>query len=283
MRRLSVPFLALASVLSFISARPVFAGALVNSIPISQAQGGGAQLSVWPGSGTNIDFTRTGEVIQRVWLDDPSRLTIDFDGNLGGGDDFGGGGGGGGSGGAGVIHLRRVTGISFSNLPQTASTLLTAVTQGSDGSRHVYQFQVNYGSGTPQYATVALMPSSTGTDTSNGGGLVVSSGRTATLSDIERGLQQAISQNLIAASSPVVARTQDFLARARNGTAMQSAADEANISMAVVSQLATMGMSTLSRPTLLRPDSILPSDSTTPANPATPIDTELSATPAAPL
>lgn len=261
MRRLSVPFLTLAFVLSFSSARPVFAGALVRSIPISQAQEGGAQLSVWPGSGANIDFTRTEEAIQRVWLDDPSRLTVDFDAPLSG------------DSGASVIHLRRVTGISFPNLPATASTLLTVVTQSRDGKRHVYQFEVNYGSGTPQYATVSITPSA---NSSNTGGLVVSNGRTASLADVERGLQQAIAQNLITASSPVIARTQDFLVRARNGAAMQSAADEANISMAIVSQLATMGMPTPSLPTLLSPSSTTP-------NLATPVDAEMPSLPVAPL
>lgn len=276
MKRLSVPFLMIVSVLSFSSARPVFAASLVQPIPIAQAQGGGAKLSVWLGSGTNIDFTRTGEVIQKVWLDDPSALAVDFDGSLGGsGSDNGGSQGTG----ASVIHLRRVTGISFPNLPETASTLLTAVTQSSDGGHHVYQFQVNYGSGTPQYATVALMPGQSSSSAGAGAGsshLVVSNGRTATLSDVDRGLQQAISQNLIAASSPIVSRTQDFLARARNGTAMQSAADEANISMAVVSRLATMGMSRLGQSTLL------PSNSTNP-NSATPANANLSSAPAAPL
>lgn len=261
MRRLSVPFLTLASVLSFSSAQPVFAGALVRPMPISQAQEGGAQLSVWPGSGANIDFTRTEEVIQRVWLDDPSRLTVDFDAPLTG------------DSGASVIHLRRVTGISFPNLPATASTLLTVVTQSRDDNRHVYQFEVNYGSGTPQYATVSITPSA---DSSNTDGLVMSNGRTASLADVERGLQQAIAQNLITASSPVIARTQDFLVRVRNGAAMQLAADEANISMAIVSQLATMGMPTLSLPTLISPSSTTP-------NLATPVDAEMLSLPVAPL
>lgn len=269
-----LPLITLASALSMLMSRPVFAAALVRSIPITQAQEGGAHLSVWLGSGTNIDFTRTGEVIQKVWLDDPSRLTVDFDGSLGraSSDSFGGSEGTG----ASVIHLRRVTGISFPHLPETAATLLTVVTQTSSGGHRLYQFEVTYGSGTPQYATVALMPNATDTGNGTASGLVLANGRSATLADVEHGLQQAVSQNLIAANSPVVARTQDFLARVRNGSAMQLAAAEANISMAVVSQLAMMGMSSLSRSTLL-PTGSVDSDLTMPTA------AELPATPAAPL
>lgn len=242
MKRFTFSLLTFASVLSLYTARPVLAAALVQPIPISQAQDGGAAVSVWPGSGTNIDFTRTGEVIQKVWLDDPSALTVDFDGSLGdsGGFDDGGSQGAG----ASVIHLRRVTGISFPNLPRTASTLLSIVTQDSGGGHHLYQFQVNYGAGTPAYATVALMPDRSSSRAQTDGELVVGSSRMATLSDVERGLQQAISQNIITSSSPVVARTQDFLARVRNGDPLQSATDGAGVSMAVISQLALMGMST---------------------------------------
>lgn len=236
MKYLTFPVLSVAAALSVVTARPVFAAALVHPIPESQAQGGGAQVAVWPGSGLNIDFTRTGEVIQKVWLDDPSRLTIDFDGSLSSGGNQGGNSE---STGASVIHLRQVTGISFPNLPRTASTLLSVVTQTADGKRKVYQFEVDYGSGTPQYATVAIMPESdSGRDPA---GVVIGGGRTASLEEVELGLRQAVLEQIIAADSPVVSRVQDFLARVRNGASVQTAADAANISMAVISRLAEMG------------------------------------------
>lgn len=266
MRRLLLPLIPWVSAFSVLAARPALSAALVRSIPVTQAQAGGAQVSVWLGSGTNIDFTRTEEMIQKVWLDDPSRLTVDFDGALSGFSSEGLASGSGGSG-ASVIHLRRVTGISFPNLPETATTLLTVVTQTSSGSRNLYQFEINYGSGTPQYATVALMPSVSSTSSSSGS-LVVSSGRSATLTDIERGLNQAIGQKLIQANSPIVARTQDFIARARNGETVQAAAAAANVSLAVVSQLATMGLPAL-RPTL-------PTTGVTDSDIETPLDTESS-------
>lgn len=241
MKRFSLMLpLVVASLLSV--ARPAFSAPIVRQLSEAQAQGltgDGARISVWPGSGTNLDFTRTGEVIQRVWLDDPSRLTLDFDGNLCSQGDSGNCDGAG----ASVIHLRRVTGIHFENLPETASTLLTVVTDSPEG-RKVYQFQVNYGSGDPQYATVAIAPNTT----SQASAIVTTSGQTVSLANVERGLNSAIASHLIPSDSPVISKVQDFLARVRNGSVPQAAADAAGISLAVVSRLAEMGLPALAHP-----------------------------------
>ncbi len=241
MKRFSLMLpLVIASLLSV--ARPAFSAPIVRQLSEAQAQGligDGAQISVWPGSGTNLDFTRTGEVIQRVWLDDPSRLTLDFDGNLCGQGDSGSCDGAG----ASVIHLRRVTGIHFENLPETASTLLTVVMDSTKG-RKVYQFQVNYGSGDPQYATVAIAPDVSAQSSA----IVTTSGRSASLLNVQRGLNSAIASQLIPSDSPVISKVQDFLARVRNGSAPQAAADAAGISMAVVSRLAEMGLPVMAQP-----------------------------------
>jgi hypothetical protein len=218
--------------------QPAFSAPIVRQLSTAQAQGlvgNGAQISVWPGSGTNLDFTRTGEVIQRVWLDDPSRLTLDFDGNLCGTDNSGNCEGTG----ASIIHLRRVQGIHFEHLPATPFTLLTVVTDSPQG-RKVYQFQVNYGTGEPQYATVAIAPGTTPQSSA----IEIASGRTVSLVNVEWGLRRAIANELITANSPVVPKVEDFLARVRNGTEPQAAADAAGISMAVISRLAEMGLPT---------------------------------------
>jgi hypothetical protein len=190
-----------------------------------QAQGlsgNGAQISVWPGSGTNIDFTHTGETIHRAWLDDPNRLTIDFDSNL--------------EAGASLIHLRRVTGISFPNLPATPTTLLTVVTQSAYG-RKVYLFKVGYGSGEAQYASVVITPESH----SRGANL-----HPANWQAVERGLQQAVVQGLIESNSPVIRRTQAFLARVRNGLPLHQAIAQSHVSITLISRLAEMGEASVS-------------------------------------
>ncbi|MBD2060586.1 hypothetical protein H6F88_32090 [Oculatella sp. FACHB-28] len=209
-----------------IGINPSFAVPVVRPISQSIAQGlsgSGASVTVWAGSGTNIDFTRTGEVIQRVWIDDPHAVTVDFDAPLDG------------QGGANIVHLRRVTGFHFPNLPETPTTLLTVVTQSAAG-RKTYLFEVRYGSGTPQYATLAVTP-----DSEASGGVAISHNRTANWNDVERGLERAIAQGLISSTSPVTLRVQNFITLVRNGMPMQQAISEANISVAVISRLAEMG------------------------------------------
>ena len=90
-------------------------------------------------------FSALGESIYRVWLDDPSRITVDFDSDPQ-------------NAGAQVIHLRRIEMLDFEGLPAAPRTLLTVVTVDNAGQRTVYQFPIFYGSGVPSYSTVALTP-----------------------------------------------------------------------------------------------------------------------------
>ncbi len=132
---------------------------VLRSIFSCQAQGlGGAtpNITVWFQQGTNLSFIPTGETIKKVWLDDPSQVTLDFDGpmcqfgqdnNTGNCENSG----------ANVIHLRRIKKLNIPGLPNTDTTLLTVITEGQ-GRRNLYTFQVNYGDGDPEYKTLAVYP-----------------------------------------------------------------------------------------------------------------------------
>ncbi|MDF5713311.1 MAG: hypothetical protein PUP93_05345 [Rhizonema sp. NSF051] len=133
--------------------------AVLRSIFSCQAQGlGGAipNLTVWYQQGTNLSFIPTGETIKKVWLDDPSQVTLDFDGpvctqfgqqaaNSGDCENSA----------ANIIHLRRIKRLAIPGLPDTDSTLLTVVTEGQ-GRRKLYTFQVTYSRDTPDYNTLAV-------------------------------------------------------------------------------------------------------------------------------
>jgi hypothetical protein len=162
----------------------------VRSIFASQAEGKGGQLAsviLWPGYGTNLNLIPTGETVKKAWLDDPSRVAIDFDGCLG--QSAGASGRGADGCGATVIHLRQITGVNFPGLVTAANstTLLTLIAEGPQG-RKLYQFKVVMGKGTPEYNTMTIQPDSQGTPYIDLGL------RKATLEDVQRGLAIAESK-----------------------------------------------------------------------------------------
>lgn len=109
-------------------------------------------LTVWLGPGLNINFAPSNETIQKVWLDDISRIGLDTDSPLCDGQNEC-------QGGASIVHLkRRSSAINFPGSPQTSTTLLSVVTQGPHGKKHLNQFMLVYGSGSPQYTSVTVAP-----------------------------------------------------------------------------------------------------------------------------
>ena len=125
------------------------------TVSIEDAQGTSGSiitLEVAPGYGLNINLIPTGEVVKKAWIDDPSRITLSFDGNLCQGatehqqcNNEG----------ATVIHLRQIKPIQFPDLPRSSGggTLLTLITEGSQG-RKIYQFKIMPVSGTPKYTVL---------------------------------------------------------------------------------------------------------------------------------
>ncbi|MEH2457643.1 hypothetical protein [Nostoc sp.] len=146
--------------------RAVANNAVLRSIFSCQAQGlGGAipTVKIWYQEGTNLSFIPAGEVIKKVWLNDPSQVTIDFDGpvcmqfgqeaNSSSGDCK--------NSAANVIQLRRIKKLDIPGLPPTSNTLLTVVTEGQ-GKNKLYTFRVLYGTDNPEYHTLAIFPDPSG-------------------------------------------------------------------------------------------------------------------------
>jgi hypothetical protein len=150
----------LPSAILLLVGRTVAQNAVLRSMFSCQAQGLGGvtpTIDIWYNQGTNLSFIQTGETIKKVWLNDPSQVTIDFDGpmcmqfgqdrNVNQGDCQ--------NSAAHVIQLRRIPKLKIAGLPDTNSTLLTVVTEGQ-GKNKLYAFRVNYGKGSPEYNTLAI-------------------------------------------------------------------------------------------------------------------------------
>jgi hypothetical protein len=210
----------------------------VQSIFASRAEGKNGQplatITLWPGYGTNLNLIPTGEVIKKAWLDDPSRIAIDFDGCLARSGE-GQGAAAGDNCGTTVIHLRQITGVTFPGLTssENATTLLTLIAEGSEGKK-LYQFRVEMGKGAPQYNTLTVYPDSQGTPYIDVGL------RKATVEDISKGLSLAEAQKLISRRDAAWSRVQNFLAQVRSGESVGSSLQRSGANMAIITKLAEL-------------------------------------------
>ena len=214
-------------------AYPALASSVIN-ISTSHAQGRTGSiptLTVWSGMGLSLNFSGTGERIVKAWLDDPSRLTLDFDVSLCSGQGNGRCGSG-----ATVIHLRRIHPLNFSHLPATPTTLLTVVTEGQR-ERKVYYFKLGYGSGKAKYIAVNI-------NTDPRPALQQRQRLEEAARDraerIKQGLKVARQLNTSAQNELVFNRVEILLAHVRGGMSFSEAIRRVNIAPSVIDQLESL-------------------------------------------
>lgn len=194
---------------------------------LQQAESGAVSVQVWPGSGTNLDFTSTGQYIYRAWLDDPSRVQLDTDTPIENAN-------------AQIIHLRKIDHIDFEGLPSTGVTLLSVATVDATGQRHLYQFRVTYGDHQPEYATISLTPQAVSlqidtllTNSADGG---------VDLETFRAGITQLILDGTIAGDGPMHERLNAFMGLVQSGSSPAVAAQSAGVDLAVVQEVVQIGL-----------------------------------------
>ena len=202
---------------------------LVKEAPLASVCRGDVPLVVHSGMGATIDFTQTGKIVQRAWLGDPSKVTLDADRPI--------------EEGSSVLFLRRINGLNFNGLPSTASTVLTTVLISADGSE-VCQIPVSYSSTLPNYTSLKLIPSDEPDSRAIASGdddLVTRLLRTSSvnLDDVEAGINaNALS---LGEGNLVVIRVKEFIARTRGGAEQKSTAQELGIEWSLVLELSRQG------------------------------------------
>jgi hypothetical protein len=225
-------WIAVGIVLSFFTTTFPVHAQVTRSVPNSVARGERQIVSVnlYSGHSVTLNFRPTGEMIRRVWLDNPSQVTIDFDDPscsvLGEPGDCA----------ASVIHLRRIEPLQFPNLPIAPTTALTVVTE-----QGLYKFQLTFPeSGAPEYYTLEIQPDQAPTQQP------LTLDRLAGQQGmrlIERGLSVAQIRGLVAKDDPLWLRIQTFLSAIEQGAPPTDAAIAAEISPELVLKLAELGLS----------------------------------------
>jgi hypothetical protein len=197
--------------------RAVFA---VSSSRATGKEGAIVQVHVYPhaAGATTINFRPTGEKIRQISVGGTSLLVSSDDpdclsSNAKGGSE---------ACSATILYLQQKSGTAG----KTRMTVLT--------DERLYLFEVVLTTGTPQYSIVEILPDSPSTSEQ-----AVDRQRLATL---ERGFEAA-SQERYLLNPELNRRIRQFLSLARTGEALESAASEAGISMAVVRKLEELGKS----------------------------------------
>jgi hypothetical protein len=232
---------------------PVHAAPAIHGIFASVAEGRQGQalpvVKVWPGVSVDIDLIDTGELIRKAWIDDPSRIAVDFDsclGASGGNQNVQSGGCG-----ARVVHLRQIHTARIPGLTYAPSTFLTLITESPKGKWKRYKFQIVPvgGKTAPEYYAVTITPDSYGTAYLDVGGA-----QKATIEDVVKGLGIARSQGLLPSKSPLIPKINAFVSAVHDGSTLEEASQTSGVSLALVNRLAGMAVPPLSAPTEALPE-----------------------------
>ncbi|MEL7358231.1 MAG: hypothetical protein AAFN40_16910 [Cyanobacteria bacterium J06560_6] len=187
-------------------------------------------VSLYLGQGVTLNFRPTGETIQRAWLDDPSRTTLDFDDASCTTTDTEGCA-------ASVIHLRRINPIDFPGLPAANITSLTVLTNSG-----LYSFRLTFpDTGSPSYSVLNIEPERENISPASPQPIASQMTQAEGLTAIEQGLNAALDDGLIAQDDSLWQRTQTFLSLVREGLPAQAAARQAGISRELILRLVEMG------------------------------------------
>lgn len=222
---LAEPFLASAETFNLKGVRQIS-----QDLATGNSKGEIPKIELSPGYGVNVSFIKSGEVVEKVWLDNPAIASLDVDGCLSG------------LGrpcetpGATVLHLRRINPLKVPQLPKTNTSLLTVVAKGSE-SRQVYVFRVVMGDAIPEYHTIEVIPTLQEPET------IIFPGTTniTNLQVLTRGLQVAQQQRLISPDSRLWRRIENFLITVKAGESIENAAQQSGISLQLVNRLSQLG------------------------------------------
>lgn len=160
MKPIHLASLIFSTAMLLLAGRAVANNAVLRSMFSCHAQGLGGvvpTIDVSYQQGTNLSFLPAGETIKKVWLNDPSQVTMDFDGpmcmqfgadrNMNSGDCK--------NSAANVIQLRRIPRLKIPGIPKTDNTLLTVITE-NEGRSKLYTFRILYQNSAPDYHTLAI-------------------------------------------------------------------------------------------------------------------------------
>ena len=189
----------------------------------------------------NLSFSQTGEVIEQLWLNDPSRVAVSFFGCLASAT-FGTSPCTGGQQGTQILHLSQLRHpLDFDeNLTTRGDPILTLVTSGSSGYT-IYQIKLKLGGeSTPPYATIEVLPSAPPAPAQYQ--LVTREYQQEILRQLSQGLAIAEAQGLVDTASSAYESVRSAIALMQSGTTYAEAITQTNTPRQLVDRLRALAV-----------------------------------------
>jgi hypothetical protein len=180
-------------------------------------------IPIAQGEGVTITFIPSRQKVQKVWLDNPTWLTVDADGCL-----EGLGTGSCEHNSATSIHLRRIKPLQIEGLPATGTSLLTVISRDASGELKISTFKL-VSATSAQHSLVEVVPAA---------GLRLPDTINPVL--VQRGRDVAISQGWLRKSDRLSQKIDEFLTLSQTEPTLV-AAQRAGISMALIERLSVLG------------------------------------------
>lgn len=195
-------------------------------------------IRLYPGYGFTLDFSQTGQLVQRAWLDDMTFVGIDF--SNGTEDSIE----------AQFVHLKLIPEVNFQEVLRShdGGTLLTLIAYDPATYRQFrYQFRIFPAAGVPTHTALSIQPEVTPatlpasmSTTFSVNGLV-----DARPEHIQMGLgsfMAELSPDEMLQASDVSSRVYEAIALMHNGTEVTVAASQVGVSMSVLNYFAMRGL-----------------------------------------
>ena len=180
-------------------------------------------IPIAQGEGVTITFIPSRQKVQKVWLDNPTWLTVDADGCL-----EGLGTGSCEHNSATSIHLRRIKPLQIEGLPATGTSLLTVISRDASGELKISTFKL-VSATSAQHSLVEVVPAA---------GLRLPDTINPVL--VQRGRDVAISQGWLRKSDRLSQKIDEFLTLSQTEPTLV-AAQRAGISLALIERLSVLG------------------------------------------
>jgi hypothetical protein len=212
--------------------------------------------------GVTLSWLQTGETLQRVWLDDPSRVVVDFDGCLPSALLNSGEGGNSTDqcGDAQVMRVRQLNQrIEFPvNVTASRGNLvsLTVVTTNPAGQRKIYQFQLVLTGSAPPISLINIIPAPALAPAQLTS--VSQEYQQTILRQLSQGLAYAEASKLIDTGSPAYTQLRQAIALMQQGTPFAQAVQQSNVPNALIDRIRSYGRTQSTPSSTLTPSAPLP-------------------------